>query len=288
MTIAALKLIAAETAKPVDPAITAMAEVVRVKHQGVLAVLVYGSTLRDVSPDESLIDLYVLTENRHGISGNALSRLGCALIPPNVYYAECQHNGKTYRAKYAALPRAQFQAKVKPNTSNPYFWARFAQPCRIVWAQDDIARTSILNSLLAATTTAFANAKALAPGQSAQSQWVALFQNTYRTELRPESAGRAELVVKANADYYQKLSTALDSTSPVAANWPLRHFIGKALSVLRLIKASFTFQGGADYIAWKIKRHSGMDIKVTDWQRRHPLLAGIVLLPKLLSKGAIK
>jgi hypothetical protein len=282
------KLLAVETAKPVDPAITAMAEAVRQKHQGVLAILAYGSTLRDVSANESLIDLYVLTEDRHGVTNNAISRLGCALVPPNVYYGECRHNGKTYRAKYAVLPRAQFQARVKYNVSNPYFWARFAQPCRIIWAQDDIARASILKSLEAAVTTAFANAKAVASDNPSQDQWTALFQNTYRTELRPEAENRAAQIVQANVDYYQKLAIALQDTAPIRANWTLRRVAGKAYSVLRLIKASFTFQGGADYIAWKIKRHSGVEIAVTDWHRRHPLLAGIVLLPKLLSKGAIK
>jgi hypothetical protein len=288
MNSAVQKLLAAETAKAVDPAIIAMAEAVRQKHQGVLAILAYGSTLRDVSADESLIDLYVLTEDRHGVSSNALSRLGCALVPPNVYYAECHFNGKSYRAKYAALPRAQFQARVKSNVSNPYFWARFAQPCRIIWAQDEMARASILKSLEAAVTTAFANAKALSSGQPTQEQWVALFQNTYRTELRPEAENRAAQIVQANVDYYKKLATALQDIAPVAGSWPLRRVSGKTLSVLRLIKASFTFQGGADYIAWKVKRHSGVEIAVTDWHRRHPLLAGIVFLPKLLSKGAIK
>jgi hypothetical protein len=288
MNSAVQKLLAAETAKPVDPAITAMAEAVRQKHQGVLAILAYGSTLRDVSADESLIDLYVLTEDRHGVTNNAISRLGCVLVPPNVYYGECRHIGKTYRAKYACLPRAQFQERVKTNVSNPYFWARFAQPCRIIWAQDEMSRASILKSLEVAVTTAFANAKALSSGQPTQEQWVALFQNTYRTELRPEAPDRAAQIVQANADYYQKLAIALQDTAPIRANWTLRRFAGKAYSVLRLIKASFTFQGGADYIAWKIKRHSGVEIAVTDWHRRHPLLAGIVLLPKLLSKGAIK
>jgi hypothetical protein len=60
------------------------------------------------------------------------------------------------------------------------------------------------------------------------------------------------------------------------------------LSVARLLKAAFTFQGGADYAAWKIERHSGVKIQVTDWQRRHPILASITLLPKLLKKGALK
>ena len=35
-----------------------------------------------------------------------------------------------------------------------------------------------------------------------------------------------------------------------------------ALSVLRLLKALFTFEGGLDYIAWKLERHSGQRIEV--------------------------
>jgi hypothetical protein len=58
--------------------------------------------------------------------------------------------------------------------------------------------------------------------------------------------------------------------------------------VLRLAKASLTFAGGADYIIWKINRHAGTDIKLKPWQQRHPLLAGISLLPRLLKSGAVR
>jgi hypothetical protein len=280
-------LLKAETAKPVDAAISAMAKSILPNHKNVVAILAYGSTLRDVKPDESLIDLYVLTETVDGVSGNPISQLGCATVPPNVYYAECQHDGKTYRAKYAALALRNFARRVSLNTSNPYFWARFAQPCRIVWSAGTGAHEQVIAALVNAATTAMANAKYLSGG-SAQQQWAALFQNTYRTELRPEASNRADLVVAANLDYYSSVSALLDDTKPKHASWARRRFTGKALSVLRLIKASFTFQGGADYIAWKIKRHSGVVIEVKDWHRRHPLLAGLVLLPKLLGKGAIK
>jgi hypothetical protein len=64
--------------------------------------------------------------------------------------------------------------------------------------------------------------------------------------------------------------------------------IGKALSVVRLAKASLTFAGGAEYIVWKINRHAGTDIRLTPWQQRHPLLAGLSLLPRLLSSGAVR
>jgi hypothetical protein len=60
------------------------------------------------------------------------------------------------------------------------------------------------------------------------------------------------------------------------------------LSVLRLAKASLTFAGGAEYIAWKINRHAGTSIELKPWQRRHPLLAGLSLLPRLLRSGAVR
>jgi hypothetical protein len=73
-----------------------------------------------------------------------------------------------------------------------------------------------------------------------------------------------------------------------SGSWILRRIEGKALSILRLAKASLTFAGGADYIAWKINRHAGTDIQLKPWQRRHPLLAGLSLLPRLLKSGAVR
>ena len=72
------------------------------------------------------------------------------------------------------------------------------------------------------------------------------------------------------------------------SSWARRRIEGKGLSVLRLAKASLTFAGGADYIVWKINRHAGTDIKLKPWQQRHPLLAGISLLPRLLRTGAVR
>jgi hypothetical protein len=55
--------------------------------------------------------------------------------------------------------------------------------------------------------------------------------------------------------------------------------------VTRLAKASGTYAGGIDYIAWKINRHAGTDFQITPWQRRWPLLGAITLLPRLLKRG---
>jgi hypothetical protein len=60
------------------------------------------------------------------------------------------------------------------------------------------------------------------------------------------------------------------------------------MTLVRLMKASTTFAGGIDYLAWKINRHAGTDIRVKPWQRRWPLVAALTLLPRLLRRGAIR
>jgi hypothetical protein len=53
-------------------------------------------------------------------------------------------------------------------------------------------------------------------------------------------------------------------------------------------KAAFTYAGGIDYLAWKINRHAGTKIQIKPWQRKWPLVAALVLVPRLLVKGAVR
>jgi hypothetical protein len=118
--------------------------------------------------------------------------------------------------------------------------------------------------------------------------WQRGFEETYRTELRPEGSSRAAALVAADADYYGEAARLADSVNAPSINWPVRRIAGKLLSLARLAKAAFTFSGGASYAAWKIERHTGEAIALSPWQKRHPLLAGILLLPKLLRRGVLR
>lgn len=288
MSKALLDHVQVQNKAPVHAAIIAMANHIRQQHQGVQAVLAYGSALRDSNPENTLMDFYVLTQGGVGVSNHTLSRALCMRIPPNVYYAEMQTNALAYRCKYAVLPMELLAEKLKPTTANPYFWVRFAQPMRIIWTADDHALKRITQLLVRAMETAVAHAQALAPNAVPFEQWTELFRNTYRTELRPESASRAGMIVEAQKQHFNMVSQHAKPVEPSPTSWGSRRWQGKFLSILRLAKAAFTFQGGADYAAWKIKRHSGVDIEIKDWHRHHPLLASVVLLPKLLRKGGLK
>ncbi len=280
------ELTARTLARPVPGEIAAMADHARAAHGDVRAVLAYGSCLRGVATVESLVDLYVLTGGLEGVSSNALSRAACALVPPNVHYAELEFEGRRIRAKYAVLPLSLFANWM--TARNPYFWARFAQPSALVFAASDGDRARVIAAICVAFRTMFANAKGLSHSADPLAVWIAGFAETYATELRAETSTRADSIVTANAGYYREAARLLDAVPARNANWPLRRVIGKLWSIARLIKAAFTFTGGADYIAWKIERHSGQKIELTDWQRRHPIVAGLMLLPQLLKRGAIR
>ena len=135
-----------------------------------------------------------------------------------------------------------------------------------------------------------AAARPYPPGDELQ-PWRHAFSLTYSAELRAERKGRSGSIVDTDPDRYRRfLQPALAAIEPNAsqAGWAQRRIEGKFLSVARLAKASLTYSGGAEYIAWKINRHAGTDIQLKPWQKRHPLLAAISLLPRLLRSGAIR
>lgn len=274
--------------RPVAPEVQAMAEAIAELHRPVEAVLAYGSCLRGTDVTETLIDYYVLTRDLGSVSASRFARWGCALLPPNVYYIEREIGGKKLRAKYAVLPLETFASWMTPKTSNPYFWARFAQPSALVHSAGPESERRVVDAIATAISTCLGNAKALSASIDPLTVWTELFRATYCTELRSEREDRAEQIVAAYSDYYSKVSALLPSLRPIKANWMARRIAGKILAVLRLIKASFTFQGGPDYLAWKISRHSGVKIELTQWQRRHPVLAAPLLLFKLRRKGAVR
>jgi hypothetical protein len=132
-----------------------------------------------------------------------------------------------------------------------------------------------------------------ADAKSGLELWRAAFALTYSAELRAERKARSQSVVDADPERYRRftgpaLAAARADGRRSHASWRRRRLEGKVLSLLRLAKASATFAGGVDYIVWKINRHAGTTIKVRDWQRRHPLLAAVTLVPRLLASKAIR
>ncbi len=290
-------LLDAEIGRPVEGAVQALAERARQNHgDSVAAVLFYGSCVRQTSVAESLVDLYVVVDGYRQAYGAPLTAALNWLLPPNVYYLEVPYGGSRARAKYAVISRDDFVSGAGGKWFHPYLWARFSQPCRLVFCRDEGARQEILGALTDAVLTAFGEALALTGRPAdAPALWTAVFRETYRTELRAERSGRVTKQIESDPRYFESVgAAALDAVGegPLqrrsAASWFLRRVQGKVLSVLRLVKAAFTFDGGAEYLKWKIERHSGVEVPLTPWQRRHPILGSITLFWSLYRRGAFR
>ena len=63
---------------------------------------------------------------------------------------------------------------------------------------------------------------------------------------------------------------------------------GKFLSIARWLKALATFDGGLDYAAWKLERHSGVKVEISDRMRRRPWLYVWGELIRLYRSGALR
>ncbi|HYD11555.1 MAG TPA: hypothetical protein VEC11_01775 [Allosphingosinicella sp.] len=295
MTQASLPaLVAEELALPVDPRVTAMAEAVAALYPGAArAVLFYGSCLREKELDGLMLDFYLVVSTYREAYGRGWYAFANRLVPPNVFPFE--HEGLA--AKYAVLSEADFARENGPEAGTVSVWARFAQPSRLVWAKDEDARAMAVAAVGRAAPTLFGFALPMldeAEKGDPLAVWRRGFELTYDSELRAERKGKSVSIVDTDPERYRRFGdAALPLARPLDAEkarkrWRRFRRKGKAMSIVRLAKATTTFAGGVDYLAWKINRHSGAGIVVKPWQRRWPILGALTLLPRLLRRGAIR
>jgi hypothetical protein len=280
-------LVAAELATSAPPEVQALvAEILRRHGESVTAVLFYGSCRR-TGDMTGLLDLYVLYDSHrrfHHRHGPALLN---RLLPPNVMVLGSPPGEGGVRAKVAVLSERQFAARTQPDAWDTTIWTRFAQPATLVFARNAASRDRIIKIIAEAVRTAVFWAIRFRTGPATSADdWRGLFAQTYRAEIRPERQSQPELLYRANAQWFDRIFEAVQA-EPVSRGarrpprWALRRLWGKPLNLLRLGKAVFTFENSLDYVVWKLQRHSGLRLPVTDWQRRHPLLAAPALLLRL-------
>ena len=283
--------IAASLAAPVDPAVSDLAQRLATE-AGACAVLFYGSNLRTGSLD-GVLDYYVL------LPGTDEAR-----IWPTVSYHEREFvdgRGETLlRAKVATMCLDTFARAAKGEFTDTTIWTRFVQPSALIWAGDEHARKEVCAAIVEACKTAARVAVALGPAQgTAEDYWKALFRATYQAELRVEKSGRENDILAVNRTHFSgllPLALAAEEIEPRMAGeklapemaaaektrilgwWNRRRRMGKPLNLLRLAKATTTFEGAARYAAWKVERHTGMKVEVTPLRERFP----IALAPSML------
>jgi len=287
-----IELVRSELLEPVDPRVTAAAAQIAAAYPGsARAVLFYGSCLRERQLDGLMLDFYLIVSSYREAYGKSWLSPANRLIPPNVF--AFAHGGLA--AKYAVLSEADFRRECGMAARTVSVFARFAQPSRLVWTADAAAEEGVVSSVAEATPTLLSLAGPMLKDRADQlAVWRKGFELTYAAELRAERGSRPGSIVDADPDRYRRFAAAAEGRTvhidrvTAERRWRELRRRGKRASVLRLAKASFTFAGGIDYLAWKINRHAGTAIVIKPWQRRWPLLAAFTLLPRLLRSGAIR
>ena len=288
------------------------------------AVVLYGSCRRIDNTGEGLVDLMALVSSYTQAHSFGLSALLNHLLPPNVYYLEADsvlnagpsttESPQRIRCKFIVMSQKQFSRRCRRGLDG-YFWARFSQPCRLVWS----AQTNIVDDLASDRAHAaelFAR-RATRLGEAtltAEQFWIRALKATYGSELRPEPPGAAAKLVAHDLNFWNSLSRPVFATIPFIQiqaedrsdetqyciqfptqqriigklDWSARRIWSKCLNVMRLLKAAGTFANGLDYLVWKVERHSGVRVEPTERMRRHPRIAAWGLVFRLWREGAFR
>ena len=288
-----------ELSNPQPPAIMAAVEVAKERFgEHALGVLFYGSCLRTGQVADQILDFYIIVDDYRSAYGSGLLAAANRILPPNVFYAETRFDQTTIRAKIAILSLQDFIDRAGPRHLNISIWARFSQPVALLYPANPAVSESLTEAVAEAAKTMICAALPMTPEIAGPKEvWQKAFELTYSAELRSEGSSKAAELYGLDRKRYDAITPlvfkALEGTPSISRGtaqrrWFWRRANGKTVSFLRLVKAAFTFEGGVDYLAWKIRRHSGVEIEIRPWQRRHPILAGFLLFLRLRLKGAFR
>jgi hypothetical protein len=286
----------------------------------VAAILFYGSCLRKRTLVNEVADFYVIVDSYEAAyRSSPFLRSANALLPPNVFYMEQAHGETTLRAKYAVISRQDFSHAASPQCIHSIVWGRFSQPARLVYARDETAREAVVAAVQQAVVTMVSRIAPLLPASdetgpmSLEELWQRGLRESYRMELRPEMPGTIRALYETMPPRYHRVAhaafqglaqrgwlwvrTSASSgyvTIPkvqlwhTRLSWHWRRPLAKGLYLLRLIKSAFTFGDWFPYVLWKIGRHRGEKLEVSERQRRHPFIFGVPVLIKLLLRGDLR
>jgi hypothetical protein len=132
---------------------------------------------------------------------------------------------------------------------------------------------------------------------TAETLWLRTLDETYKAELRPEPPGSVRGLYDAAPARYARMARAALTQLYGAANSQhdsdtqmlevclpansqkapprgrnLRRLLAKFTYFFQLLKTAFTFGDWLPYALWKLERHSGTKVVLSERQRRHPFI----------------
>ncbi len=277
------------------------------------ATLVYGSCLWR-GQLEGVVDLFLLVDDYPSAYASRRVAAWNRRLPPNVFPLFDPDREGVVRAKYAVLSLEHLRRCTRLECPHCFVWARLCQPAALLFARDYRVREAIARAAARAVLSAVALGMALGADCERRISadagiWTQAFDATYRAEWRFEARGRTAEIVAGEAPYYEgALRAALGCLeqrnalqlranrvyldpyfcSQVRRIWGLRGRSSKILAACRLVKNAFVFGDWVPYVLWKMERHTGVRLRASPAQRRHPFLLGWPLLFQVLRRKLLR
>ena len=313
-------IVAAELETPVLPSVDWLARELAARHgETVLGVLFYGSCLRQTT-DEGVLDYWLVVDDYDDAFESGLLALVNRIAPPSVFYLECEHAGRILRTKYGVISRGAFARGTSFAAFHPYVFARFAQPARLLACRDDEARRYFTQCLASAIRVMVGRLVFLLPRRkgwlrfSLAAFWQEAFRRSYDSERRPEADETIRGHYLACPERYDEVaqcslrlleaeerigpmtdhprSVAIDQPlAPVLAGrlrWQAMRLLGRALGLVRLLKTAYTFGDWVPYVLWKLERHTGRKLELSERQRRHPFVFGWPIILRQIARRNLR
>ncbi|QCE32112.1 hypothetical protein FAI41_00065 [Acetobacteraceae bacterium] len=281
------RLIAEETQKISHPDILNFAEYIKKQCKNPpLGLIFYGSQTKNLDKD-GLIDFYLVLDRLEDFSQKIFASLGNKILPPNIYFLKY----KDKRAKVAIISLSQLKQRTNLKSLDTTIWARFSQPVYLAWARDEQARFLLNQEIYRSVCTASLWSALLGPSRGSTKTYLkTIYFNTFKTEIRVEKPERITMLIERNLERYTKyfplswkemgisfskeenfsLNIEENLRQSFQQRWRIIRVWGKIQNILRLLKAGITFNGGADYLRWKVRRHTGIIVKVSLYERKYP------------------
>ena len=313
-------IVEAELALPVRASVEWLARELATRHgAGVLGVLFYGSCLRQTT-DDGVLDFWLVVDDYRRAYRNRLHAWLNPLAPPNVFYLEREFEGRTLRTKYGVIDRSAFERGTSFHAFQPYVFARFAQPARLLACRDAEARRYFIACIASSILVMVGRLVFLLPRRagwmrfSLAAFWQEAFRRSYDSERRPEAEETIRGLYLANADRYSEVGTrsirwlaaegqignvtehprsfAIQiGLGPVLAGrirWQGMRFVGRSLGLVRLFKTAYTFGDWVPYVLWKLERHTGRKLELSERQRRHPFIFGWPIILRQIARRNLR
>jgi hypothetical protein len=310
-----------ELLRPAPAAVAPLVGEIRRRHgDAVAAVVLYGSCLRTGDYAGGVVDFYVIVDRYRDVHRSRVAVAANAVLPPTVYYLEVPGESGTLRAKYAILSRQQFLTGARLDYFQSVVWARFCQPAILVYVRDADAVATIAQGAAESILTMVLLAGTLSSTDDGRASlrldelWQRGLAATYGAELRVERPEiiqglyadaparydrAARLAVQALVDRgalleadvsHARIEMVIDPATRRTASrqWAIRRRIGKPLAGARLVKSMVTFgDASVTYALRKLERHTGIQLELTDRQRRWFWIACWPIIARLLLRRTL-